>query len=57
MLVQWPWGPQEAPERHSSTSVGMGISEGVLSRNTLMYPLGGEGSEEGDGKCFGLDMR
>lgn len=36
MLVQWPWGPQEAPELHSSTSAEMGISEEVLLRDTWM---------------------
>lgn len=39
MLVQWPWGPQEAPELHSSTSVGTGVSEGVRSKDTGRIPL------------------
>lgn len=36
MLVQCPWGPQEAPELHSSTSAGMETSEEVLLRDRWM---------------------
>lgn len=54
MLVQWPWGPQEAAELHSSTSVGMGVSQGVQSRDTLDGIRWSKGSGGGGGKCLVL---
>lgn len=53
MLVQWPWGPQEAPELHSSTSVGMGISEEVQSRDTPVGFSWDKGLEEVVGSVLG----
>lgn len=53
MLVQWPWGPQEAPELHSSTSVGTQVSEGVWSRDTARIPLGPRGLEQLVGSVSG----
>lgn len=46
MLVQWPWGPQEAPELHSFTSAGRGVSAGGQSRDTQDGSLGVRGLED-----------
>lgn len=57
MLVQWPCGPQEAPELHSSTSGEPKVQKGTNVGTQGTDPLGAERSGGHGEKCLGLDMR
>lgn len=57
MLVQWPCGPQEAPELHSSTSGEPKVQKGTNVGTQGTDPLGVERSGGCGEKCLGLDMR